>query len=91
MNAGMSAEFAQLVFRAGESVAYGLTPILAYFVIYLAFMEQYNQDAKGISIGTTIKHIMPYAMFTLVMWIVLLIVSYLIGLPIGIGASAIIK
>jgi len=91
MNAGMSAEFAQLVFRAGESIAYGLTPMLAYFVIYLAFMEQYNQDSKGISIGKTIKYIMPYAMFTLVMWLVLLIISYLIGLPIGIGASAIIK
>ena len=91
MNAGMSPEFAQLIFRAGESVAYGLTPMLAYFVIYLAFMEQYNQDSKGISIGSTIKHIMPYAIFTFIMWLVLLIVSYLIGLPIGIGASAIIK
>ena len=65
--------------------------MLAYFVIYLAFMEQYNQDTKGISIGKVIKYIMPYAMFTLVMWLVLLIISYLIGLPIGIGASALIK
>lgn len=91
MNAGMSAEFAQLVFRAGESIAYGLTPMLAYFVIYLAFMEQYNQDSKGISIGKVIRYLMPYAMFTLVLWISLLIISYLIGLPIGIGASAILK
>lgn len=91
MNAGMSAEFAQLVFRAGESICYGLTPMLAYFVIYLAFMEQYNQDSKGISIGKTIKYIMPYAAFTFLMWIVILIISYLIGLPIGIGASAILK
>lgn len=91
MNAGISPEFTQLIFRAGESITYGLTPTLAYFVIYLAFMEQYNQDAKGISIGKVIKYIMPYAMFTLVMWLILLIISYLIGLPIGIGVSAIIK
>ena len=91
MNSGMSAEFAQLVFRAGESITYGLTPMLAYFVIYLAFMEQYNQDSKGISIGKTIKYIMPYAMFTIVLWLVLLVVSYLIGLPIGVGTSAILK
>lgn len=91
MNAGMSAEFAQLVFRAGESIAYGLTPMMAYFVIYLAFMEQYNQDSKGISIGNSIKYILPYAAFTMIMWLVLLMVSYLIGLPIGIGASAILK
>lgn len=91
MNAGMSAEFAQLVFRAGESICYGLTPMLAYFVIYLAFMEQYNQNSKGISIGRTIKYIMPYAAFTSIMWIVILIIAYLIGLPIGIGASAILN
>lgn len=91
MNAGMSAEFAHLVFRAGESIAYGLTPMLAYFVIYLAFMEQYNQDPKGISVGKVIKYIVPYALFTLILWLALLIISYLIGLPIGIGASAILK
>lgn len=90
MNAGMSAEFAQLVFRAGECVSYGLTPVLAYFVIYLTFMQQYNQDPKGISIWETIKYIMPYALFTMVMWICLLILAYLIGLPTGIGASAIL-
>ncbi len=90
MNAGMSAEFAQLVFRAGECVSYGLTPVLAYFVIYLTFIQQYNQDPKGISIWETIKYIMPYALFTMVMWICLLILAYLIGLPTGIGASAIL-
>ena len=91
MNAGMSAEFAQLVFRAGESITYGLTPLMAYFVIYLAFMEQYNQDSKGISIGKSIKSILPYAAFAMIMWLVLLIISYLIGMPLGIGASAILK
>lgn len=91
MNAGMSAEFAQLVFRAGESVTYALTPMLAYYVIYLAFMEQYNQDEKGIGIWQTIKYILPYALATMIMWLVLLILSYLIGLPIGIGTSAILN
>ena len=91
MNAGMSAEFAQLVFRAGESITYALTPMLAYYVIYLAFMEQYNQDEKGIGIWQTIIYILPYALATMIMWLVLLILSYLIGLPIGIGTSAILN
>ena len=39
MNSGISPEFAQVIFRAGESVTYSLTPVMAYFAIYLAYME----------------------------------------------------
>ena len=34
MNVGFSPEFIQVIFRFAESMTYGLTPIMAYFVIY---------------------------------------------------------
>ena len=43
MNASLSPEFAQIIYTAGVSVANGITPVMAYFVIYLAFMEKYNK------------------------------------------------
>ena len=46
MNSGISAEFAQVIFRAGESITYALTPAMAYFVIYLAYMELYDDEKK---------------------------------------------
>ena len=85
MNSGISPEFAQVIFRASESVTYGLTPVMAYFVIYLAFMEIYNQDRKGVGLFSSIKYILPYSLGTLCVWIVLIIMWYLIGIPIGIG------
>ena len=90
MNAGMTAEFAGLVFRAGQCVTYGLTPLMAYYVIYLAFLDTYSEEDKPINMVTSIKYILPYAGVTALIWIVLLIVSYVLGLPIGIGASAIL-
>ena len=88
MNAGMTAEFSGLVFRAAQSVTYGLTPLMAYFVIYLVFMDKYSADDKPINLFTSIKYILPYAGATALIWITVLIISYVIGLPIGISASA---
>lgn len=87
MNAGISPEFAQIIFRAGESVTYLLTPAMAYFVIYLAYMGIYNQDKKGTGLFSSLKYMLPYSLGTIAMWIVILIIWYLIAIPLGIGAS----
>ena len=47
MDAGLSPEFSQVVFRFGESMTMGLTPMMAYFVIYLAYLEKYNQEINN--------------------------------------------
>lgn len=86
MNSGLSAEYATLVFRAGESTTYGLTPIMAYFVIYIAFMGLYNTQDNKDGIFGSIKYIMPYSLATTAMWIVLLLLIYIIHLPLGFGA-----
>ena len=85
MNAGLSPEFATVVFRAGECVTYGLTPIMAYFVIYIAFMELYNSSEHD-GLFRNIRYIIPYSLATLAMWIVILVLFYIIGIPLGIGA-----
>ncbi len=87
MNSGISPEFAQIIFRAGESVTYLLTPAMAYFAIYLAYMEIYNQDKKGTGLFSSLKFMLPYSLGTLIMWIVILTIWYLVAIPIGIGVS----
>ena len=57
INAGMTPEFASLLFRLSASVTYGLTPVMAYFVIYLAFLNMYSEDEKPEKITSSIKHI----------------------------------
>ena len=88
MNSGITPEFTQLIFTAGSSVVYGLTPAMAYFVIYIAFLEKY--DKNGIGIVKGIRYLIPYMVFMLVMWIVLILFWYFTGIPMGIGSSPII-
>ena len=88
MTAGFTPEFAQLVFSTASSIVYGLTPVMAYFVIYISYMEKYDKD--GVSVTKCIKQIIPYAISILGMWILLLIVWYLVGIPLGLGTLPIL-
>lgn len=90
MNAGLSPAFAQVIFRFSESFIIAITPLMAYFVIYLAFIETYNQSEKPISLFKSLKYISPYSMAIGLFLIVTLIGWYLIGLPIGIGTFAVL-
>jgi len=85
MNAGISPEMTQLIFRFGECVTYGLTPVMAYFIIYLAFIDKYNQGSNPIPLFKTIKYQVPYAFATAIVLGIILVVWYMIGLPLGIS------
>lgn len=88
MSSGFSAEFAQLVFVVGSSVCYPLTPVMAYFVIYVSYLETYEKD--GIGLLKCIKMMLPYAFVIFCMWIVLLLLWSVIGLPLGVSTSAVL-
>ena len=90
MSAGISPEFSQVLFRFAESTTIGLTPLFAYYVIYLAYLEKYNQTEKPINLIKSIKYQMPFAGVTFGILLILLIVWYVTGLPIGIHGSTIL-
>ena len=87
MNAGMTPEFAELVFKGGQSLTLGLTPLMAYFVIYLAFLDKYSEEDEKVSLISSIKEIIPYSILIGAIWIMLLIIIYVIGIPIGIKSA----
>jgi aminobenzoyl-glutamate transport protein len=90
MNAGISPEFSQIIFRYGECMTIGLTPLFAYFVIYLAYLEKYNQKSRPLSLFETLKYQLPYSLLTGLVLLIIIIIWYIIGLPIGIGATPVI-
>ncbi len=86
MQSNISPQFLQFVLRAGDSMTKGVTPLSAFFVIYLAYINIYNKDIDNpIGIFKAIKLIMPYFLIISATWLLLLIGWYIIGLPIGPG------
>lgn len=87
MQVGVSPEFAQLIFRFGNAVAIGLTPIFAYFIVYMAFLGNYNQSDKPITLKRAISYQLPYALMTAALFLAILMVWYVVGMPLGVGTS----
>ena len=85
MQSNISPQFAQFILRAGDSITKGITPVLAYFVIYLGYLNIYNKDKEPITIKRAISYVMPCCLIMGAAWILLIVGWYLIGLPIGPG------
>ena len=90
MNSGISPEFSQVIFRFGESSVMGLTPLMAYFVIYLAMLNKYNDKDNAISLGEAITYQVPYSILTFMILLMLIILWYVIGLPLGINGAIVL-
>ncbi|MCA6214473.1 AbgT family transporter [Thermococcus bergensis] len=80
---GYSPEWAQLLYRIGDSSTNAVTPLMSYFPVILGYASVYKKD---VGIGTIISRTVLYSMVFLVTWIVMAIVWYLLGLPLGPGA-----
>jgi len=89
MNAGISPEYAQVIFRFGGAFM-GLTPLFAYFIIYLAYMEKYNQEERPIALFQAIRLQLPYSLAVAGALLVIIIIWYLVGLPIGIEGATVL-
>lgn len=85
LNAGISAEFTQLIFRLGESVSLGLTPLFSYFIIYLAYLERGSQNKNEIGLRDAFSYVLPYSVITGFIFFALIVLWYVIGLPLGIN------
>ena len=85
LNAGMSSQFTQLIFRLGECVSIGITPIFAYYIIYLAYLERGSQSKNELSIIDSIRFMLPYSAVTAFTFIALIILWYLINIPLGVN------
>ena len=88
MQSNIAPQFAQIVMRAGDSMTKGYTPLLASFVIYLGYLNIYNLNKnKPYTIKSSLKLIRPYFILISLTWIILLVLWYVVGLPIGPGVS----
>lgn len=88
MQSNISPQFAQFILRAADSMTKGITPLLAYFVIYIGYLNIYNSDKETITIKKAISYIMPYCLIIALSWLLIIIGWYLLGVPIGIGVNS---
>ncbi|QUH25090.1 AbgT family transporter [Serpentinicella alkaliphila] len=82
MDLGYTPEFTQLAYRIGDSTTNIITPLMAYFAVIVAFAQKYD---KKTGIGTLISMMVPYSLLFMIGWVLLFVLWFMVGLPIGPG------
>ena len=87
MKANISPSFTQYIFTAADSVGKCLTPFFAYFIVMIGFMQKHNDNNDRITILRVIKILTKVVLLIIVLWVLIIIGWYIIGLPTGMGVS----
>ena len=58
----------------------------SYYIIMLAFLEKYRvSEKKQVSVFGVLKDMMPIVLIGATIWLLIIIIWYVMGLPIGVG------
>lgn len=83
MRGNLTPDFAQFVFKAADSIGKIITPLFVYFIVMLGFVQKYNKNETKVTLFNTIKLIWPIILVMIIFWLLILIIWYVAGLPLG--------
>jgi aminobenzoyl-glutamate transport protein len=69
-------------YRVGDSPLNTVTPLMVYLPFMVTIAQRYQKDA---GIGTVIALMIPYVVILAAVWILLFVVWFVLGLPLGPG------
>lgn len=79
---GVAPQTVLAAYRIGDSPVNMLTPLMVYLPFIVTVAQRYQKDA---GLGTVIALMLPYALAILIVWILLFILWFVLGIPLGPG------
>lgn len=80
MRLNVSPEATLAAYRVGDSPMNSVTPLNAYFALIVSFAQRYQKDA---GVGTVVALMLPYVVVVSIVWIILLVIWQVLGVPWG--------
>jgi len=84
MTLGISPDLTQAAYRVGDSSTNIITPLMPYFPLVVVYCQRY---VTSTGIGTLTAMMLPYSVTFIIVWTIFLVVYYMLGIPLGFGAS----
>ncbi|NTU84792.1 MAG: AbgT family transporter, partial [Chloroflexales bacterium] len=79
---GVAPQTVLAAYRIGDSPANMLTPLMVYLPFIVTVAQRYQKEA---GLGTVIALMLPYALAILIVWVLLFILWFVLGIPLGPG------
>ncbi len=83
MLVGISPELTQAAYRVGDSSTNIITPMMPYFPLVVVFCQRY---VRNTGIGTVGALMLPYSVTFVILWTLMLLGYWALGLPLGLQA-----
>ena len=80
MRLGGDPDLVMAAYRVGDSPMNVITPLNVYLAVMVGFAQKYQKDA---GIGTIVALMLPYSGVLLVIWTLMLVAWYVLGVPLG--------
>jgi aminobenzoyl-glutamate transport protein len=77
---GVAPEAVLAAYRVADSPMNAITPLNAYFAFVVIIAQKYDKNA---GVGTVVSLMLPYVVWMSVLWTLLFVVWYWLGLPWG--------
>lgn len=82
MRLGVAPQTVLAAYRIGDSPMNVVTPLMVYLPFIVIVSQRY---VKSSGIGTIISLMIPYTLVVMVVWIILFVIWYFVGIPLGPG------
>ncbi len=79
---GVPAQTLLAAYRIGDSPMNVVTPLMVYLPFMVTIAQRYQKDA---GIGTIIALMMPFVIAITVVWVILFVIMFMLGIPVGPG------
>lgn len=80
MKLGTAPEVVLAAYRVSDAPPNVINPLLPYFALVVSFAQRYKKEA---GVGTIVAMMLPYSLVTFLVWSLLFLAWYLLGLPFG--------
>lgn len=85
MRANINASYAQFVFNVADGIGKGISIIFPYAAVLFGLIYKYT-DSGNFGFFKLYKMLSPLIILFTIVWIVIIITWYVVGIPIGIGS-----
>lgn len=79
---GVAPQTVLAAYRVGDSPLNVITPLMVYLPFVVTVAQKYQKES---GLGTIVALMLPYALISLVVWVLLFILWFVLGIPLGPG------